>query len=215
MVKIMRPIFVAEMTINHLGMLKIAIVTMEKLKDIGIDFFKFKIKDVENYYKKDDKKFNGYSFHTYRNSLELTHLDFINIDNWCKKNNLNWYATAHDAKSVETISKFNPPFLKIASMDAQNKELINATLKCNKNNVPIIVSVGGLSLKAIDKIVNNISSDNQKLILLHTVSIYPTPIEKTNIKRISTLKKRYSKSNVEIGYSGHEEGYIPSLLKHL
>ena len=74
-----KPLFVAEMTINHLGMYKIAIATMESLKKIGVNYIKFKMKDVNQYYEKSDKTFNGYPFNTYRGSLKLVILDSMRL----------------------------------------------------------------------------------------------------------------------------------------
>ena len=44
---------------------------------------------------------------------------------------------------------------------------------------------------------------------MHSVSIYPCPLEKLNLKMVSTLKTKY-KCNV--GYSGHEESVTPSVI---
>ena len=43
---------------------------------------------------------------------------------------------------------------------------------------------------------------------MHSVSIYPCPLEKLNLKMISTLKSKYKCS---VGYSGHEMNVTPSV----
>ena len=45
-------IYVAELSINHLGMLNIAKAMIKSAKASGANFVKIKIKKVENYYSK-------------------------------------------------------------------------------------------------------------------------------------------------------------------
>ena len=48
--------------------------------------------------------------------------------------------------------------------------------------------------------------------LLHTVSIYPTPLGQSNTNRVAVLKERYSSEKwLKIGYSGHESGFAASV----
>lgn len=210
-----RPKIIAELSINHLGMRKIAILILRRCKEIGVDYVKLKIKDVKKYYAKGEKKYNGYDFVLYRNSLELSKDDFIFIDKWCKQNKVSWFATCHCLKSLKFISQFDVPFYKIASMDSQNLDFIKKVIKFikkNKEKKSLIISVGGSSLKYIQKIVELVTNENIKLIINHVVSIYPTPIKKCNIKFITTLRKKFESSKVSIGYSGHEEGWLPTLF---
>jgi len=47
------------------------------------------------------------------------------------------------------------------------------------------------------------------LMLMHTVSTYPSALEHLNLKCINTLKKLY---NLPVGYSGHEASVSPSVV---
>lgn len=207
-----KPEIVAEFTINHLGMVNIVLATLERCKAIGIDYAKFKIKNVEKYYEKDGKIFNGYDFIKYRSSLELSYDDFRVINEWCYENGMKWYATCHDEEGVKFLSQFEPPYYKIASMDALNDKLFDSVLENNTTNVPLIISIGGLDDSRTERIVSRVLDNDFDLILLHTVSIYPTPINRCNIGAISRLKKNFGSERVRIGYSGHEVGYVPTLL---
>lgn len=202
---------IAELSINHLGMKNIALAMLEKCKTMGVDYVKFKIKNVNKYYKA-GKTFRGYDFKTYRSSMELDEKDFIEIDSWCSENNLKWFSTIHDNYGFDFISRFNPVFYKIASSDAQNQEFISWFINNNTEKKTTIVSTGGLNLKEIESLANNLVSENIPLIVNHCVSIYPTPIEQTNIGMIKTLRDALEPLGVIVGYSGHEEGWIPTLL---
>jgi N-acetylneuraminate synthase len=207
-----RPLIVAELSINHLGMRKITIAMMQACQKMGVDYVKLKVKDVRTYYAKDGKKFNGYDFIEYRNSLELSSDDLRAIDCWCKDNSLRWFATAHDRRSLELLSAFDVPFFKVASMDAQNSRLLEEVLEVNAKKKPVIVSVGGLPMEAIRKIVDAVATAGVELTLLHTVAVYPTPPENCNVGQIANLRREFGHGDVRIGYSGHEEGYVPTLL---
>ena len=53
---IQKPIMVAELSINHLGMVKIAQKMIDGALNGGADLVKLKYKDVDKYYKNDGKK---------------------------------------------------------------------------------------------------------------------------------------------------------------
>lgn len=209
-----RPLIIAEVSVNHLGMEKIALAILKRCKEMGVDYIKLKVKDVEKYYDKGQKKYKGYDFLTYRKSFELSPEGFETINKWCKKNKLSWYSTVHDMKGLKFVSGFNVPFYKIASSDALSLDFVKdvvSFMKKEKRKKKLIISCGGADIKHIEKIVNLIPK-NINLYLLHCVSIYPTPVEKTNIGFIATLKDRFESKNIHIGYSGHEEGWVPSLF---
>jgi len=51
--------------------------------------------------------------------------------------------------------------------------------------------------------------NSKKLIILHCVSQYPTPLENASLKRITALSKAF---NYPIGYSDHTEGWEAPML---
>jgi len=199
---------IAELSINHLGMKKIAIAMMEECAKMGVDYIKFKKKDVASYYKS-GKDFKGYDFKKYRGSFELSEKDFEEIDLWCSENEMKWFSTIHGVNSFNVISSFDVPFYKIASSDALDDKFIEWYLTANKEKKPTIVSTGGMDIMQIDEMARLMRGEEIPLIINHCVSIYPTPIEQTNIGFIKELQ---SICGVTVGYSGHEEGWIPTLL---
>jgi len=197
---------ISEISINHLGMIKFAKILALRSKEVGANFVKFKIKDVNNYYVS-GKKYRGYDFNMYRASMELSKKDFEVLDEYCREIQIPWFSTIHDEKGLEFISKFNPPFYKVASMDATELEFLRLFSGIGK---PLIVSTGGLNFTQIQEVVDTVLSTNLKLILNHCVSIYPTPLEQCNIGFIKKLRDTFE-PDVTIGYSGHEEGWMPTL----
>jgi sialic acid synthase SpsE len=205
--------YVAEMTINHLGMKNILKKMISSAHDAGSTIVKLKLKNVDNYYSEDGKKWRNFDFKQYRNSLELSREDIIEIDAFCRDRNIPWFCTVHDLDSLNFIKQFDVPYFKIASMDIGNEEFCRnvATVASNKS-ASMVVSVGGKDLDFTDKLIETLRQYKMPVTLLHTVSIYPTPLGQSNTNRIKILKKRYESEDwLTIGYSGHEIGYAASI----
>ena len=71
------------------------------------------------------------------------------------------------------------------------------------------ISTGMSTFKDIDEAVKIFRDSNCPFTLFHCVSTYPCKDEDCNINLIGTLRERYG---CPVGYSGHEEGILPSLL---
>jgi len=211
-----KPIMVAELSINHLGMVKIAQKMIDAAIAGGADLVKLKYKNVKKYYKNDGKKWRNFNFKTYRGSLELSKEDFAHLANYCNNRSIKWFCTVHDQEGLDFIKSFDPPYYKVASMDADKHALVENVMKlCAEESKPIIISLGGKSDLFVESLVQKINKYKLKAYLLHTVSIYPTPDGKSNIAYISHLKNKFANEKISIGYSGHEVGYAPSILAAL
>lgn len=207
------PIMVAELSINHLGMVNIAKRMIDAAQASGANLIKLKFKNVDKYYKNDGKKWRNFNFKQYRQSLELSKEDFSSLAEYCNDKNIKWFCTVHDEEGLEFIQKYNPPYYKVASMDAGKVKLVEKVMDlCQKENKPLVISLGGKTDKFVENIVNQINNRDISAYLLHTVSIYPTPDGKSNIGYVSHLIDKFETDKIKIGYSGHEIGYAPSIL---
>ncbi len=208
-----KPIMVAELSINHLGMVNIAKRMIDEAVNGGANLIKLKHKNVDKYYKDDGKKWRNFNFKNYRKSLELSKSDFEELANYCNEKKIQWFCTVHDSEGLEFLKPFNPPFYKVASMDASKEELVNQVMTlCKQERKPLIISLGGKTDEFVQKLVEKISKFDIKAFLLHTVSIYPTPDGQSNIMYISHLKDKFETDKIKIGYSGHEVGFAPSIM---
>ena len=208
-----KPIIVAELSINHLGMVNIAKKMIDSAIECGANLIKLKCKNVKKYYKSDGKKWRNFNFKEYRQSLELSKEDFKELASYCDSKGIDWFCTVHDSEGLEFIRSFKPPFYKVASMDAGKSGFVDEVIKsCRNDDKPLIISLGGKDDEFTDALVAKIESSGIKAFLLHTVSIYPTPAGKSNINYVMKLIKKYSSENIKIGYSGHEVGFSASLM---
>ncbi len=130
------------------------------------------------------------------------------LNDFSKKNGIIFNSTPFSYSECDFLVKvLKVPFIKVASMDLNNYPLIQHFAKYK---LPIFLSTGMGSLNEIKKAIEVIKkTGNNKIVVLHCVSIYPTPINKINLSRISTLNKKFK--NYTVGFSDHSLGFHHSI----
>ena len=71
------------------------------------------------------------------------------------------------------------------------------------------ISTGMSTYQDIDRAVAIFKNHNCPIILMHTISTYPSDEKDLNLKMISVLREKY---NLPVGYSGHEASVSPSVM---
>ena len=66
------------------------------------------------------------------------------------------------------------------------------------------------TLEEVDEAVTTVLAHHANLIVLHCVSVYPSPDEHINLGAMRLLKRLYAP--LPIGYSGHEQDILPTLM---
>lgn len=202
----MKKIFItAEVGINHNGDLKIAKEIIKGCKDSGADAVKFQKRSIEDVYTKEQlESFRespwGKTFREQKEGIELNHAEYDEIDKFCKKLDIEWYASAWDVKSQLFLRNFNTNYNKVASAMLTNFNLLNEIVKEKKHT---FISTGMHTMDEIKKVVDLFKKNNCSYELMHTVSTYPMKDEDANLNFIKTLKDTF---RCNVGYSGHENG---------
>lgn len=88
----------------------------------------------------------------------------------------------------------------------ENKELLKAVAEEGKKT---FISTGMSTWKELDEVVAIFEDASCPFELMHCNSTYPMKEEDANLLLIDELKKRYG---VPVGYSGHEEGILVSIV---
>jgi N-acetylneuraminate synthase len=208
----MKKIFlIGEIGINHNGSLKLAKKIIDQAVQSGFDAVKFQ-KREPNISVPDNKKeevkntpWGNITYLEYKKKIEFDKHDYNEINNYCKKKKIIWFASVWDLPSLEFISKYKPMFHKIPSSMLTNYDLLNEVAK--KKNTTFI-STGMSSMSDVKQAVSIFKKHRCPFILMHSVSKYPCPIEDLNLKMIQSLKKVFK---CEVGYSGHEASVSPSV----
>ena len=99
---------IAEIGINHNGSLEIAKKLIDVAKRSGCDAVKFQKRDIETVYSKEelDKLRESPWGKTQREQklgLEFSEKEYDEIDQYCKKENIEWFASAWDIKSLDFL----------------------------------------------------------------------------------------------------------------
>jgi sialic acid synthase SpsE/quercetin dioxygenase-like cupin family protein len=125
--------------------------------------------------------------------------DFRTLADRARAVGLKIYASPFDEASVDNCVALGFDVIKVASCSAYDWPLLH---RIAATRLPVIVSVGGLSLNETDDVVDFFHSRQSPLALLHCVSAYPTRVEDVQLDQVGQLRARFP--DVPIGYSGHE-----------
>ena len=202
---------IGEIGINHNGSIKIAKKIISEAKKRGFDAVKFQKRnpDVstpnEKKYEIRNTPWGNLTYLDYKKKIEFGEKEFNEIEKYCKKINIDWFASAWDLDSLKFLKKYKIKFNKVASAMLKNIKLLEAIAKQRKTT---LISTGMSSMKDVEKAVKIFKKNKCKYILMHCVSSYPTKEEHLNLRMIDTLKKKFK---CEVGYSGHEKSVTPSL----
>ncbi len=205
MSKINHSFIIAEIGINHNGDMNICKQLIDLAVSAGCDAVKFQKRDIESVYSKDFLELFrespwGKTQRDQKMGLEFNKEQYQEIDDYCKKKNIDWFASAWDLKSQKFLRQFNCKFNKIASAMIVNEELLKLVSEEKKHT---FISTGMSTLNDIKKAVNIFRDNNCPFELMHCVSTYPMKDNDANLRTIVTLREMF---NCDVGYSGHETG---------
>jgi N-acetylneuraminate synthase len=205
-----KPYLIAEIGINHNGDVNIAKQLIKNAKDCGFNAVKFQKRTVEIVYDKitlDIPRESpwGTTTREQKLGLEFEKLEYDEIDKYCKKLKIDWFASAWDINSLDFLEKYNFKYNKIASAMIVD---LNFLIEVAKKNKHTFISTGMSTKENIDAAVMIFKKHNCSFELMHCVSTYPMKTEDANLLTIQQLKKEY---NCNVGYSGHENGVVISL----
>ena len=205
--------FIAEIGNNHNGDFYLAKRTIEEAVKAGANAVKFQKRFINETFARELREkpqtkdqIYGKTYGEYREALELDKEEFKKLKEYAEGLGVVFFATPFDHKSADFLEDVGQVVYKIASFDVTNLPLLEHVAKKGK---PVILSTGMSSVDEIDEAVETILKHNKQLMVLHCVSIYPSVAEKLNLRTIPFFKERYSP--LPIGYSGHEQDYMPTL----
>jgi len=200
------PVYViAEIGINHNGSLEVAKKLIDGAAQAGCDAVKFQKRTPELCVPMDqrqierDTPWGRMTYMDYRYKVEFGFDEYSEIDAYCREKGVAWFASCWDEEAVDFMEQFNPPCYKAASASLTDLALLKKTKATGR---PLIISTGMSTMEEVDAAVAALGQD--KLLIAHSNSTYPCPVDELNLRMIHTLQQRYPEN--PIGYSGHEVG---------
>lgn len=202
---------IAEIGVNHNGILALALELIDAAVDAGADAVKFQKRALEKLYAKKYLQDINAGEKTLRYMLpilqqvELPDDDYLQIVAYCMKKKITFLASAFDVDSADFLDRLGVPAFKVASADLTNLPLLDHLVEKGK---PLILSTGMSRMDEVETTVEFLQERQAEFALLHCNSTYPAAFEDINLRFMDQLRR----FGVPVGYSGHERGIAVSTV---
>lgn len=191
------PFIIAEIGNNHDGKLEQALDMISAAADIGADAVKFQTYQPDRLVRRDHELYDFFS------RFALPREWHRIFQERAAERNLIFLSTPFDPDSADFLVELGVPAIKIASSDLTNLTFIR---HCAAYGLPLLISSGMGSIEEIQEALSTAEDAGCKQIaLLHCVSLYPAPLEKTNLLAITELRMRFDHT---IGFSDHSDSIV-------
>lgn len=202
---------IAEIGVNHNGILALALELIDIAKDAGADAVKFQKRKLDALYSKKYLENANAGEKTLRyllpilQQVELPERDYYEIVGHCHKVGITFLCSAFDKESADFLDGLGVPAYKVASADLTNLPLLDHLVKKGK---PLILSTGMSRMEEVEYTVRFLKERQASFALLHCNSTYPAAFEDINLRFMERLRQ----FDVPVGYSGHERGIAVSTV---
>ena len=197
---------IAEVGSNHQGDVNVAKDMFALAKYAGANAVKLQKRNnkalfTRAFYNSPYNSENAYgnTYGEHREALEFGEEEYAELKECADELGITLFATPFDIPSVDFLEDLGVPFYKIASACIHNTKLIRYIADKGK---PILMSAGGASMDDVDRAV--MAASGVPVVLMHCVSMYPTPVGKMNLPRIQRFGEEYP--GLVIGLSDHQDG---------
>ena len=206
-----RPYIIAEISSNHMGDLKKVLTLIKKIKYAGADAVKLQtytedtmtINSKNNEFIIKNGIWKNYNLYKLYSEAKTPWSWYDTIFRYCKKLKITCFSTPFDESSVNFLEKLNVPAYKIASYELVDIPLIKYIAEKQK---PVILSTGMANFDEISLAINTVKkTGNDKIIVLHCVSKYPSKYSDYNLLTMNEIENKFK---VFIGLSDHTKGSI-------
>ena len=203
-----RPIFIAEISANHLSSLARAHELIESASKAGANAVKLQTYKPESM-TLDLERFSISKDHNLWGGLSLFQLYKEAMTPWewhkelfehAEELGIQAFSSPFDHTAVDFLEGLNCPIYKIASLETGDVDLISYVASKGK---PMIISTGASTLDEIDAAVEAAEKVRDKLTLLVCTSSYPAEAKDAHVNRILTFREKFG---VDVGLSDHTLG---------
>lgn len=196
------PYIVAEVNTSHNGSIEAAKKMVDAAKEAGCDCVKFQSWSSDSLYSRTYYNENPISERMVK-KFALSKEQQKEMAQYCKSVGISFASTPYSEDEVDyLIENCDVPYIKVASMDLNNYPFLKYIAN---TQFPIVLATGMSDIKEIHKAVDTIAmTGNEKLCLLHCISIYPPELTTIRLRNIIGLQKEFPE--YPIGFSDHSIG---------
>lgn len=204
------PYVIAEIGINHNGSFDLCKQMIAEANHAGVDAVKMQKRTIDEMYTKDalDVTYNksyafGKTYGEHKHALEFSDEQYIDLQKYTHSLGVEFLVSGFDSTGFEFIEKvLDVPVHKVASPFITDYPLLKQVAEYGK---PIFLSTGMHTMEEIKASVEFIKKINDKLMVFHTVTMYPVPNDQVNLNVLTTFKKEFG---TLVGYSSHDAGVV-------
>lgn len=204
----LRVFIIAEAGVNHNGSLDRAIAMVDAAAAAGADCVKFQAFDPEKLIARGTRSAEYQTRNTGEGdqlelirSLALARSDFERLAHRCRARDVEFLATAFDVDMIDFLAGLGMKRIKVASGEMTNNPALE---RFAAMGLPVVLSTGMADDGEIDAAVAVLRKAGASAItLLQCTSIYPAPVELTNLNAMVAMGTR---NRVPYGYSDHTLG---------
>jgi N,N'-diacetyllegionaminate synthase len=202
---------IAEAGVNHNGDLELARELVKLAAASGADAIKFQTFTADRLATASAPKAAYQAARTERGESAQAMLKRLELDaaahrqllDDCRREGIMFLSSAFDELSADLLEELGVEAYKIPSGEITNLPYLRHIASKGK---PLIVSTG---MSDMDEVATAFDAvHNVPVVLLHCVSLYPSPAEGTNLRAMQTMRERFK---VPAGYSDHTVGSDISL----
>ena len=210
-----RPCFVvAEIGVNHNGDPEIAHRMIDAIADAGADSVKFQTFSADEFvgdpnetyeYESQGRRVRESMLDMFRR-LELRRYEFAALFSHARERKLIPLSTGADRAAIDLLDSLGAGAFKIGSDDLVYTPFLDYVARKGK---PVILSTGMAGAADVVRAVDAVgAAGNRRIVLLHCVSLYPTPDESVNLRKIAALRDMF---RCPVGFSDHSFGITAAL----
>jgi sialic acid synthase SpsE/sugar phosphate isomerase/epimerase len=202
---------IAEIGVNHNGILDLALELIDASVAAGADAVKFQKRSLKSLYAKKYLENANSGEKTLRyllpilQQVELPNSAYHKILEYCQHRGITFLCSAFDPESADFLDELGVPAFKVASADLTNLPLLDHLVGIGK---PLILSTGMSRMEEVEITVDFLQERRAEFALLHCNSTYPAAFEDINLRFMDQLRR----FGVPVGYSGHERGIAVSTV---
>ncbi|MCC6278374.1 MAG: N-acetylneuraminate synthase family protein [Oligoflexia bacterium] len=185
---------IADVSSNHMGDMNIARAMIDVAAQVGVNWVKFQSWTADSL-RKDFPEYDA-TLARHKKS-QLSDQDHHALIEHCKKAGVGFLTTCFDLNRMDFLAELGLEMIKVASPDCGSVKLLEGLMKRFKR---IIVSTGMTPETEVKKAID--VTRGHDVVFLHCVSLYPTPLDQVNMKRMDWLRSL----GVRVGFSDHSHG---------